>query len=940
MHQNLNGLISKSDLLLVCLDELACEGKYIDILCITEHNMIKGDELSLVLSDFKLASSFMRKSRDGGSCILVRGSHRYSEIKEFINISIPNIFECSAIELLDHNTIIICIYRSPDNKNHILDTFFDKFNSILEKRKQKCKVIICGDFNIDVLQRNKQTNTFRNLIYSHDLKFEFEEATRLSSGKCIDNIIHNTNRSKSELRDFALSDHSAQILKFSIRKSCCFKIWYRIKRDFSKYNRSIFIKYIGQLSFLSTYESNDPNVAFNEFYDLFKLIYDLCFPLIRMKQCTQKRPRWISKGIKICSKRKRSLLWNYRKNPTRENATVLRAYTKRFKRIIMLTQKSQNDYYIRQSKNKSKATWNIINQNKTNFPKENIEEIHVDNKIITDPMLIANAFNDYFINVTKPDENMGNNYNNTSIKFNNLNTIFLTPTIPIDIYEIIMTLKNTNCTGFDQICTMVIKDVAHIISAVLSHVINIIIQKGEFPNKLKISLVRPLFKKNEKYLVSNYRPLALGSIFSKIIEKVINKQFYDFFESNDVFSQQQYGFRPNKSINLAIYDFLYKTMTEVDKRRPCIGLFMDMSLAFDRVDHSILLDKLYHYGIRGNAYQLIKSYLTDRQQITQIDRICVRTKTESKYYSDCRKVPRGVPQGSVLGPLLFLIYINDLPLITKHHVTLFADDSTILFKSDNIESTNSEIIHTLTLITNWLNNNKLKLNINKTKLINFKQRHKNNKKIDIPFLNQNISEIEVTKFLGLYIDNKLNWKSQIDYLCKRLRQFSYALFRLQKIVNLNTVLTAYHAYVNSTLRYGVMFWGNATEKEFIFKAQKRCIRSIFQLQQTDTCVPFFKKFKLLTLPCMYIFECAVFVHTHKDKFSFYTRARNNSTKIALAVCNTALMHKSVFRRAPEIYNNLPNSLKSASLKIFKKDLHKLLVEKCYYKLEDFLEDKL
>lgn len=173
---------------------------------------------------------------------------------------------------------------------------------------------------------------------------------------------------------------------------------------------------------------------------------------------------------------------------------------------------------------------------------------------------------------------------------------------------------------------------------------------------------------------------------------------------------------------MAIYDLLETVLKNVDKRIPVSALYMDMSKAFDYVDHRILLDKLYRYGIRGNIYDLIKSYLSDRRQTTQISKICFKTKTEQIYSSDVREMRYGVPQGSVLGPLLFLIYINDMPDTIDHPMVLFADDSTVIFSRKNLKSYEADINKTLNTIIEWLTKNNLKINLNKTKLMTFQQR--------------------------------------------------------------------------------------------------------------------------------------------------------------------------------------------------------------------------
>lgn len=428
-------------------------------------------------------------------------------------------------------------------------------------------------------------------------------------------------------------------------------------------------------------------------------------------------------------------------------------------------------------------------------------------------------------------------------------------------------------------------------------------------------------------------------IFAKIFESVIHKCLYTFFERNNIFTPSQYGFRKNKSINLAIYNFLTKILTNLDKGLPAVALYMDMSKAFDRVDHNILMNKLYAYGVRGNIFNLIKSYLSNRKQFTEIKRLNPLSKVEEVYSSKTGIVKCGIPQGTIVGPLFFIVYINDMPSLTIHDMTLFADDSTVLFADNNSNNLETDINQTLLSLVNWLNNNHLMINIDKTTIMSFKIRTNRTAALKVQYRDSDIVETEVTKFLGLHIDSKINWKSHIDQICKKLSQFSYALYRLRKVASTSALLTAYHGYVGSTLRYGIIFWGNSTDKERAFKAQKRCIRSMFNLHQTESCNPYFVNQKILTLPCLYIFECAVFVRQNIHLFEYCSRARHQD-KLRTIPSKTHFLYESILCMAPRIFNHIPCSIRSiAEIKMFKNVLHDMLVVKCYYSVRDFLADK-
>lgn len=944
LHQNIAGLINKADDLLVCLDELSNKGSNIDILCITEHFIMEGYEHLLYIPNYNLAAFYCRNDKKrGGACILVKNGLQWKELPKITKLSTPGIFECCAVELTNYKIIIVCVYRVPNINN--LNYCFDKLERLLQETLsiRSKKIVICGDFNIDVLKQNSTTNTFECLLMSYNLKLALKQPTRMASMSCIDNFAHNVSSCKTEVFEFALSDHTAQLFKCPVQKTCRIKHWYATRRDYSAENVLKFKNHLKNLTFSEIYNTDDPNLAYNNFIEIFKLLYDLCFPWKIIKINTIRKTKWLSKGIKLCSKKKRELLWQFRHNRNNSNKTKLTNYSKMYKKIIKLTQKAQNNYNINTSKNKSKTAWQIINRNKYNVPKSNISRIKIGNNVISHPKIIAEAFNNYFIDKIQP-----NLMNNRIIKTRTLDrssskSMFMTPSIPDDIKRIIKSLNNTSSVGYDGIATHIIKHVSDEICCHLSHLINLSISAGVYPDALKVAIVKPLFKKEDKELMEFYRPISLIPIISKIFEKYIYKELNSFIKKHYIICEEQKGFQVGKTINMAIYDFLYNITCNMDKRKPICGVFCDMTQAFDYVHHDKLINKLEDYGIRGNINELIKSYLNNRTQITNINQINNKSKHETVFESTERKVLYGVPQGSVLGPLLFLLYINDLPRNIPQSMTLFADDSTITIPCKNTDTYEKEINDSIHLIVKWLEENNIKINLAKTKLIHFSQRINTKSNLNIHFHDQPIAEVDSIKFLGLHIDKKLNWKPHTEILCKKLSKAAYALHTLSSIVGVEALLTAYYGLAESHLRYGVIFWGNSTEREMVFKAQKRCIRSMFKIKPTDSCVPCFEKYKILTLPCLYILELALFVKSNPSRFKLQNelipRNRRDNGRICLQSARTALMRKSVFCMAPTIFNTLPKSWRALPLPLFKNVLHKFLASKVYYNILDFINEK-
>ena len=465
--------------------------------------------------------------------------------------------------------------------------------------------------------------------------------------------------------------------------------------------------------------------------------------------------------------------------------------------------------------------------------------------MITDPKLIANNFNKYFCTIAEKLQGKIYHANQNFSKYltnSNEHNFFITPTDVTEIITVINHFNNNKASGPNSIPNEILHIVKYIIADPLSKITNLSFEKGIYFDKLKISKTMPLFKEKGSVLdCTNYRPISLLSNINKIIEKLIHERLSKFLDTYNCIFDNQFGFRKKHSTNHALISITENIRNALDNNKISCGVFIDLQKAFDTVDHKILLHKLSHYGIRGVANDWFRSYLTNRKQYVEIN----------GHNSNELTLEYGVPQGSVLGPLLFLVYINDLHMAVKYSiVTHFADDTNLVISNSSPKKLQKQLNLDLKNLSNWLKANKISLNASKSELLIF--RHPNkviNFDFKIKIDGKKIIPSTFVKYLGIYIDCHLNWSVHANILSTKLSRAIGMLSKIRHYVSADLLRTIYFSIFNSLITYGCQIWGQITNQHIcrLIRLQNKAIRVINFANFRDHSLPLYSASNILKI---------------------------------------------------------------------------------------------
>ena len=612
----------------------------------------------------------------------------------------------------------------------------------------------------------------------------------------------------------------------------------------------------------------------------------------KSNQSRKQKPNspWISHALLKSIRRKNVLYKKSLKNPSDSNVQKYKQYRNRLNSVLRMAKKQYYSDILEMEKNNMRNTWKVINSIIRTNTKTCTEKFVSGNKTYTCPNEIASQFNKYFAGIgpklASTIQHTGKEFS-SYLKESNNSTFFLKPTNTDEISKIINGLGSRKGAGHDGIKSDIIKHVAKEIANPLSIIFNMSLSTGIVPDDMKIAKVVPIYKKDNPEVFGN-RPVSVLPCLSTILQRIVYNRAYDFLSKTNVLYNKQYGFRTNHSTSMAVLDFVNMISKAIDEDMYTIGIFMDLSKAFDTIDHDILLHKLYHYGFRGISNDWFKNYLSNRKQFVQYN--SAKSQTES--------VSCGVPQGSILGPLLFILYMNDICYTSKIlKMILFADDTTVFHSDKNISRLCAIMNDELKEVSNWFKANKLSLNAKKTNLMYLgtrKHTSRVNDDINCIYLDEcKLNRVHDAKFLGITIDENLTWKKQVDNVYRTCSRNIGVLNKVKCYLPSDTMKQLYCTLVLPYLNYGLLLWGNVikTYMHKLFKIQKRAMRIISNSSFLAHTKPLFAKFGILNIFEMYVKDVVIFMYkfkfnllpksfdqcfvTNKDIHNYNTRNKDN-----------------------------------------------------------------
>lgn len=869
----------------------------------------------------------------GGLSVYVKNSLPHNATVNMSNIDKVHL---TMIHFVGQRINVACVYRSPSTNSK---AFCDMIDAFLEDNSN---IIMCGDINFNLLSQTSEVKEYVETIEANSYtilnSIDTAHYTYPNGRSILDHFVTDMIDDEYHIKNNAsIADHHACLLL--MRGSPTPAIRSNMKM---LHNPRIVAALRQYLSRLKNETLNDIHIGMKNIVSS-NTIEKTSFRKIKFP--------WIDNQILIEMEKRRVLYDETREINLSQNERMRRVnlYNTQKNKITALIRRKRSEFIneqIQTSMNNSKKMWQVMkltirkNPSHQNDGTPRVIE-REDGTELNDPEMILNELNEHFVNVgDKINEKMCADNNNRPRSYDNHvqneSSIYLHNTNATELRNIIFKLKDDAASGIDKISAKNLKKVSNELSLALVEPINQCLRGGLFPETFKETRVRALYKgTGSKKKCTNYRPISVLSNVAKIFERLLYQRFYKYFQATDAIAQNQFGFLPQSNTTTAALHAISKIQQSINDQKKTAAVFIDVAKAFDSVDHVHLLRKLEDMGIRDHAHSIMENYLFARRQKVMSNDLS----------SDNRSIRFGIPQGSSLSSLLFIIYVNDcLSLPLQGYIQMYADDTILVYSCENTNDLHQNIQSDLTTINSWMYNNYLSFNARKTTYMIF--RTSQQQQIDIPTITVNdtvILRTDVNKYLGLMIDSELKWKSHIQSLKNQLYPYLFALRNTKYCLPTSTKRSLYFAYIHSNLNYLISIWGYAplSSTNKLQVMQNKAIRSLFWQEYREGLLNtegIMKKYKIPSIKQLQnidslttIFKIKnnivrndIHLCTFKDTHQYNTRNRDN---FVIPRSRVNLLYNSLFASGLTQFNQLPQRIRQISdLYTFKKSLKTFILQ--------------
>ncbi|MEW8546816.1 MAG: reverse transcriptase family protein [Candidatus Thiodiazotropha sp.] len=818
------------------------------------------------------------------------------------------------------------IYRPPNSSVHWNSVFEDCIENILREEKE---LYIIGDINRDLLNVHIK-NAWTEYMEPFGLTQLVSEATRVTSDSqtLIDHVYANCpeNVSSTHVSKIGLSDHYPIFFTRKMHvhppKSNHFSISYR---SFNNFDEAKFIEDLQSVPWDTIKLFDDTDDIMEAWLDLFLQVVDKHVPIKQHRVKHKTQPQWMSPEILDaikCRDRYKSV----------GNETEYKIWRNKCVKLIHKSKKSKYQTFIDNNKGNPGSIYKIFQEvgaGKGLHRKSNITSVKVGDFLFEDSLEIANEFNDFFVNIASKlkEPIISTNHDKLQAFCQErlpAGTKFLIPLIEREkVLKFLSNIDISKATGTDMIGPRLLKLASPYIVDEICFICNHSITSSVFPSKWKEAKVSPLYKSGPHEDLNNYRPISILPTLSKVLEKHVHDSLSKFLQQHELLHRTQSGFRAGHSCETALVNMIDSWLNAIDNSKLIGIVLVDFKKAFDLVDHQILKNKLKIYGINDEALRWFNNYLSDRKQQVTINNC----------KSNFQSISCGVPQGSILGPLLFLLFINDLPLYTrKVHTDLYADDTTLYDIQDSMEQIENNLQAALNNLHVWCKENGMSLNSSKTKVMLVTSTQKRQRlvsnSLDLKFNNDPLNNISNDKILGVFVDNNLAWTDHTKHLAKKIASSIWLLSKIKRYLSKVHRVQFYKSYIQPHIDFCNIVWASSSEsnKLKIFKLQKRACKVILDYKVDDLSEA------MKSLKIMSVFDR---LYLRKAKFMFkvynndapsyisenFTLRSNVNTSINLRSLATGCFippkpRTEYFKHSMRysgclVWNNLPEEVKNA-----------------------------